>query len=121
MPHLDFVRSCVSSTASDSKHRSGGSAMVDKNGKYLLPMLTIPQSLDPLLPSFLYSLLNGTATQRENAAAGLGELASMTEDTVLKTYMIKAAGPLIRVAGERFPSSVKQAIVQVGQHTRRWQ
>ena len=116
MDHVDFIRSCISSTASDSKHRRGMDAgFKGTSGEFLLPLFTVPSSLDALLPMLSHTLMNGNATQRESAAAGIGELAAMTDDAVLKPYLIKTAGPLIRVIGDRFPSSVKLAILQVCQ------
>eukprot|EP01041_Mallomonas_annulata_P003729 gene3729-7411_t len=112
MEHLDFVRSCISSTASDSKHRKGMGGCTDAAGDFLLPLLTLPQSLDPLLPTFIHTLMNGSAQQREVAATGIAELAAMSDAAVLKPYLIKTAGPLIRVIGDRFPSGVKYAILQ---------
>lgn len=112
MDHIDFVRNCISSAASDAKHRKGFTGVRDAEGAYLLSMLTVTNSLDPFLPTFSYALMNGNATQRESAAAGIGELASLSDVTVLKPYLIKTAGPLIRVVGDRFPSGVKLAILQ---------
>ena len=50
---------------------------------------------------------------RETAADVIAELAAMADPAVLKPYLIKTSGPLIRVVGDRFPSNVKAAILQV--------
>ena len=50
---------------------------------------------------------------RETAADVIAELADMADPAVLKPYLIKTTGPLIRVVGDRFPSNVKASILQV--------
>ena len=50
---------------------------------------------------------------RETAAAGLGELITITANKYLAgPFLIKLTGPLLRIVGDRNPSSVKIAIVQ---------
>jgi HEAT repeat protein len=53
----------------------------------------------------------GTPDQRESAAAGLGELISLTTPAALKPFLIKITGPLIRLVGDKFPWQVKAAIL----------
>jgi hypothetical protein len=77
----------------------------------LLPIFEVPKALDTFLPIFLHGLMNGSAQLRETAADGITELLKMCEPAVLKPILIKTTGPLIRVAGDRFPSSVKAAIL----------
>ena len=55
--------------------------------------------------------MNGSAEQRELAAKGLGELVNHTSEAALKPYVVKITGPLIRIVGDRFPGTVKKAIV----------
>jgi len=58
-------------------------------------------------------ILYGDANIREVAAAGLGELISITSNKFLAgPFIIKLTGPLLRVVGDRNPSAVKIAIVQ---------
>jgi hypothetical protein len=65
--------------------------------------------------NFLYvTYVTGSHTAREIAADTIGELALFADVAVLKPLLIKTTGPLIRVVGDRFPSSVKGAILQVG-------
>lgn len=111
--HMEFIRSCLSLTASDAKHRPGRSDLLSSNGTVLLPLFRLPKSLEPFLPIFIHCLMNGSPEIRETAADGIGELISMTDTTQLKPYLIKTTGPLIRVVGDRYPSSVKYAILQV--------
>jgi len=112
MSHVEFIRNCVSSTASAARHRTGTGNLLTATGEFLLPLLTIPKSLDPFLTILLHGLMNGSVPVREVAAETIGELAKMTDPAVLKPVLIKATGPLIRVIGDRFPSNVKGAILQ---------
>lgn len=103
-------------TASDAKHRVN---MQDKKrlydsatGQFILPLFRIPKALESLLPIFIHALMNGSVEAREAAATGIGEMAIMTETPLLKPYLIKTTGPLIRVVGDRFPSNVKFAILE---------
>jgi hypothetical protein len=186
--HLEFMRSCISSTASSARHRVGPEKLLpNAAGELILPLFTVPKSLDPLYNILLHALMNGETsvaklcvvtvasayhvavarcgacvwltpygvvypvgtggsvvygepkttsimlcfssgcviflyvtyvtgshTAREIAADTIGELALFADVAVLKPLLIKTTGPLIRVVGDRFPSSVKGAILQVG-------
>ena len=69
--------------------------------------------LEPLLPIYQRGILYGDATMREAAAAGLGELISITADKYLAgPFLIKLTGPLLRIVGDRNPSAVKIAIIK---------
>ncbi|EFC41930.1 translational activator family protein [Naegleria gruberi] len=73
----------------------------------------IPKGIEPILNLYLHGLLFGkTPESRENSALGIGDLICMTSSKQLSPYVIKITGPLIRVAGDRFPWSVKAAILQ---------
>jgi hypothetical protein len=114
LDHIDFIRSCVSSCASSAKHRVGaGQLLPNADGQYVLPLFSVPKSLDPLFTILLHGLMNGSIVTKEVAAETLGELALYADVAVLKPLLIKTTGPLIRVVGDRFPSSVKAAILQV--------
>ena len=102
-----------SSTASDSKYKVGATIQTSATGDFILPLFSIPKCLDPLLAIFLHGLMNGTVTQRESAADGIGELLKITDPAALKPYLVKTTGPLIRVVGDKFPSAVKASILQV--------
>lgn len=86
--------------------------MFSATGEFLLPLLRLPKSLDPLVNIYLYGLMNGNETTRELSADALGEAANMADFAVLKPLLIKTTGPLIRIAGERHGSSLKAAIIQ---------
>lgn len=107
--HLDFIRQTINSMVSDARHRKGG---VGATGEYLLPGLCIPKGLEPFLPSYQHALMNGSPELRQSAAAGLGELVLLSSAASLRPYLIKLTGPLIRIAGDRFPGHVKAAILQ---------
>ncbi|CAI5723276.1 unnamed protein product [Hyaloperonospora brassicae] len=106
--HLDFIRQSINSMVSDARHRKGGVG----DGEYLLPGLCIPHGLEPFLPGYQWALMNGSPVLRQSAAAGLGELVELSSASSLRPYLIKLTGPLIRIAGDRFPGHVKAAILQ---------
>ena len=70
--------------------------------------------MEPLIPIYQRGVLYGDATVRETAATGLGELIKITQTKFLAgPFLIKLTGPLLRIVGDRNPSNVKIAIVQV--------
>lgn len=77
----------------------------------LLPGLCKQKGLEHLFPIYQQGLLNGDADMRELAAKGVGELVTHCTEEALKPYVVKITGPLIRIVGDRFPGSVKKAIV----------
>jgi HEAT repeat protein len=77
----------------------------------LLPGLSKHSGIEPLFPIYQQGLMYGNAEGRELAAKGLGELVNHTTMEGLKPYVVKITGPLIRIVGDRFPSTVKIAIV----------
>ncbi|TMW63265.1 hypothetical protein Poli38472_002206 [Pythium oligandrum] len=107
--HVDFIRQTINSLVSEARHRRGG---VGANSVFLLPGLCIPKGLEPFLPGYQFALMNGTPEQRQSAAAGLGELVQLSSAAALRPYLIKLTGPLIRIAGDRFPGHVKAAILE---------
>ncbi|GLD92999.1 hypothetical protein PINS_up001591 [Pythium insidiosum] len=107
--HVDFIRQTINSQVSEARHRKGG---VGASAEYLLPGLCIPKGLEPFLPSYQYALMNGSPELRQSAAAGLGELVQLSSSAALRPYLIKLTGPLIRIAGDRFPGHVKAAILE---------
>jgi hypothetical protein len=56
--------------------------------------------------------LYGDSSARENAAIGLGELIKLTSSQCLGPFAVKITGPLLRIVGDRNPSSVKVAIIE---------
>ncbi|OQR93727.1 translational activator GCN1 [Thraustotheca clavata] len=106
--HIDFIRNNLNAIVSDARHRKGG---VGATGVFVLPALSLAKGLDPFLPAYQYALMNGTPEARQSAAAGLGELVHLASAVCLKSVLIKVTGPLIRIAGDRFPGHVKAAIL----------
>ncbi|OQR88225.1 translational activator GCN1 [Achlya hypogyna] len=106
--HIDFVRNNLNALVSDARHRKGG---VGATGVFVLPALALPKGLDPFLPAYQHALMNGSPEARQSAAAGLGELVMLASPACLKGVLIKITGPLIRIAGDRFPGHVKAAIL----------
>jgi hypothetical protein len=56
-------------------------------------------------------LQGSSAEVREAAAEGLGELVSLTTEEGLKPFTVAITGPLIRIIGDRFPGTIKAAIL----------
>ena len=101
---------------------------LNENG--YLAGLAIPKGLEPLLELFLDNLNKGNAKAKESAADGfgmfalfrfascqplltrcLGMLVVRSDPAALKPYILKIAGPLIRVYQENYPR-VRAAILE---------
>ncbi|KAJ3197163.1 translational activator of GCN4 [Irineochytrium annulatum] len=72
----------------------------------------LPKGLSPVLPIFLQGLMYGGPDTRQESAAGLGDLVNRTSADALKPFVTQITGPLIRIIGDRFPASVKSAILK---------
>ena len=82
-------------------------AVSEKTLTFFLP------GLEPLVPIYQRGIVYGSPTIREASAAGLGEAMDLTASKYLAGPMIvKLTGPLLRVVGDRNPSSVKIAILK---------
>jgi HEAT repeat protein len=114
--HVGFIRSCINLTASDAKHRTGRVDLTDSDGELILPIFKVTKSLEPILPIFIHAIMHGSEETRESAAQGIGEIMQMTDAAVLKPFLVKTTGPLIRILGEKFPSSLKFALLEVSYH-----
>jgi HEAT repeat protein len=71
----------------------------------------LPKGISPVLPFFLQGLMYGSSDIRQESAAGLGDLVKRTSPDALKPFVTQITGPLIRIIGDRFPPSVKAAIL----------
>jgi hypothetical protein len=60
---------------------------------------------------FLQGLMYGSSEMREQAALGIGDLLTYTNGEFLKPFVIQIAGPLIRIAGEKYSPAIKSAIL----------
>jgi hypothetical protein len=105
--HLDFIRQNVGAKVSRLKYGANG---IQEN--VVVPGYNIPKGLAPVVPVYLHGLMYGSSVQRECAAEGIGELVEWSSAASLKPYFVKLTGPLIRVVGDRFSSSVKAAILK---------
>jgi len=103
-PYMGDVRNAVLSLITDPRTN-----VVDQDK--LLPGLCEHNGLEPLYPIYQQGLMFGSAEARELAAKGLGELVDHTTEAALKPYVVRITGPLIRIVGDRFPGTVKKAIV----------
>lgn len=71
----------------------------------------ILQGIAPILPIFREGILNGPPEVKESAALGLGEVIRKTSPDALKSSVVNITGPLIRILGDRYPHSVKVAML----------
>ena len=96
--------------------QQGGAAVLaaeGAGGATVAGLGEIPRPLGPLLPVFIEGLRNGATTEmRESAADGLGELVEASPAQALRPHVAGVAGPLIRLAGDRFPWEIKAAILR---------
>ena len=109
--HIDFIKNCLTSSASDSRYKIGAIIETDQDGNVLVPLFKLDKSLDFFVTTYIHALMNGPTNVREIAADAIGELMNFSSEKVIKAYLIKTTGPLIRVVGDRFPSSVKAAVL----------
>jgi hypothetical protein len=105
--HLDFMRQHVGSMVSGLKYSHG-----EIKNEVHVPGYNIPKGLANVVPVYLHALMYGSTSQRESAADGIGELVTWCTADALKSFYVKLTGPLIRVVGDRFTSSVKAAILK---------
>lgn len=73
--------------------------------------VNVKNGIQPLLAVYQHGLMYGTQNEREKCASGIGQLVEYSNAESLKPYVIKITGPLIRIVGDRFDSSVKAAIL----------
>lgn len=70
------------------------------------------QGIAPILPLFREAILNGLPEEKENAALMLGEVIKLTTAQAIQPSVVHITGPLIRILGDRFNSSVKAAVLE---------
>lgn len=97
--HVSDVRQAVRYVAADFKDE-------------FLPGFCLPKGLAPILPLFRESILNGLPEDKENAALMLGEVIKLTSSDAIQPSVVHVTGPLIRILGDRFNSSVKAAVLE---------
>ncbi|CAH0604472.1 unnamed protein product [Chrysodeixis includens] len=86
-------------------------AVTDLKGE-TLPGFCLPKGIAPILPLFRESILNGLPEDKENAALMLGEVIKLTSAAAIQPSVVHITGPLIRILGDRFNSSVKAAVLE---------
>ncbi|XP_045491112.1 eIF-2-alpha kinase activator GCN1 [Colias croceus] len=99
LAHVADVRQAVRYAAADLKGD-------------LLPGFCLPKGIAPILPLFREAILNGLPEDKENAALMLGEVIKLTSAQALQPSVVHITGPLIRILGDRFNSSVKAAVLE---------
>eukprot|EP00929_Paragymnodinium_shiwhaense_P086899 TRINITY_DN47277_c0_g2_i1.p1 TRINITY_DN47277_c0_g2~~TRINITY_DN47277_c0_g2_i1.p1 ORF type:complete len:2755 (+),score=912.30 TRINITY_DN47277_c0_g2_i1:113-8377(+) len=104
LPYLGEVRNAVLKLIIDKETSK-------EDFTVMLPGLCNHNGLEPIYPIYQLGLQHGTTEVRELAAKGLRELVDHTSEKALEPYVRKITGPLIRIVGDRFPSSLKEAIV----------
>ena len=72
----------------------------------------LPKGITSCMLIFNQSLTTGSTDNRAQGAMGLGDLVKWTAPESLFPSITGIAGPLIRIIGDRFPSSIKSAILQ---------
>ncbi|XP_052737701.1 eIF-2-alpha kinase activator GCN1 [Bicyclus anynana] len=77
-----------------------------------LPGFCLPKGIAPILPLFREAILNGLPEEKENAALMLGEVIRLTTAPAIQPSVVHITGPLIRILGDRFNSSVKAAVLE---------
>ena len=113
MAEIDFARSCITSTVSDARHRSDKKHTVDPStGRIQLAFFSQRRAFDAMLTLYNHGLSNGDVRTRVSSCYGISELLVLCEPASLKPYMGKLAGKLINVFGGKFPTQLKEAILQ---------
>jgi HEAT repeat protein len=107
LKNLDFIRQHIGSMVSGLKYANG-----EIKDDVEVPGYAIPKGLVNVVPVYLHGLMYGSTAQRECAADGIGEIVMWSSATTLRPFFVKLTGPLIRVVGDRFPSTVKSAILK---------
>ena len=106
---IEYIRNLIATVVSEARRRKGGVG----DGEFFMPGFNVPKGLEPLWPVYQRGILYGDASIREVSATGLGEIITLTTNKFFAgPLVIKMTGPLLRVVGDRNPSSVKIAIVK---------
>ncbi|XP_074594678.1 lethal (3) 80Fj [Brevipalpus obovatus] len=100
---LNEVRNAVRHVASDLKSSD--------STKILLPGFCLDKGITPIMPIFREALLNGNTEQKELAAEGLYQVIELTSSKALEPSVLHIVGTSIRILGDRYPWSVKVAVL----------
>lgn len=111
MAHVSDVRQAVRFAVSDMKEKRCQSQEDTSGVEITLPGFCLPKGIQPILPIFRESILNGAPDLKEQAANGLAEVIALSSAEALKPSVVHITGPLIRILGDRFASNVKTAVL----------
>ena len=109
MAHVSDVRQAVRFAVGDLKDKRNNQDST--NTEITLPGFCLPKGIQPILPIFRESILNGAPDLKEQAANGLAEVIALSNAEALKPSVVHITGPLIRILGDRFASNVKTAVL----------
>ncbi|KAJ4944183.1 hypothetical protein JOQ06_012728, partial [Pogonophryne albipinna] len=96
----------------DDLHRDIKSVAADVKGPHLPGFCLPKKGVTCILPVLREGILTGTPEQKEEAAKALGGIIKLTSPEALKPSVINITGPLIRILGDRFASTVKTALLE---------
>ena len=106
--YLRDVRGAIETAREKIRRRNRGTGVKD----LLIPGLCLPKGLAPIVQVYLQGVLVGKNSEvREEAAEGLREAVMSTTTAAIKPHVIPITGPLIRILGDKYPGSVKSAIL----------
>uniref|UniRef100_A0A8C5HZY1 TOG domain-containing protein n=1 Tax=Gouania willdenowi TaxID=441366 RepID=A0A8C5HZY1_GOUWI len=96
----------------DDLHRDVRSAAADVKGQHLPGFCLPKKGVTCILPVLREGVLTGSPEQKEEAAKALGAVIKLTSAEALRPSVINITGPLIRILGDRFTSTVKTALLE---------
>ena len=111
MAHVSDVRQAVRFAVSDMRDKRSQLREEVNHDEITLPGFCLPKGIQPILPIFRESVLNGAPELKEQAANGLKEVINLSNAEALKPSVIHITGPLIRILGDRFAANVKTAVL----------
>ncbi|CAB1445303.1 unnamed protein product [Pleuronectes platessa] len=96
----------------DDLHRDIRSVAADVKGQHLPGFCLPKKGVTCILPVLREGVLTGSPEQKEEAAKALGGIIKLTSPEALRPSVVNITGPLIRILGDRFASTVKTALLE---------
>ncbi|XP_035021502.1 eIF-2-alpha kinase activator GCN1 [Hippoglossus stenolepis] len=96
----------------DDLHRDIRSVAADVRGQHLAGFCLPKKGVTCILPVLREGVLTGSPEQKEEAAKALGGIIKLTSPEALRPSVVNITGPLIRILGDRFASTVKTALLE---------